>query len=171
VTVLALLLRYWKLAALAVVVLAALAYGEWKGHKGGAERQALWDAAATAEAQQRRALEAELEAARAKVTVKVVTETVEVIRTVKVKGDTIVKQVPVYVPSDAPDLPGGFRLLYDAAARNEPLPDAPGDFQAEPVSAQTVAAGTAENFGACHGELAKFRGLWDWAVQQSEVIQ
>jgi len=164
-----LLARYWKLVAFAGLIVAALAYGEWKERQGARERQALWDAAATAEAQERRALEAELEGARSKVTVKVVTETVEVVRTVQVKGDTIVKQVPVYVPLDTPPLPGGWRLLHDAAARNEPLPAAPGGVAAEPVSAQDAAATVAANYAACHAELTKAVGLWNWATEQAKI--
>jgi hypothetical protein len=62
---------------------------------------------------------------------------------------TILKEVPVYVPNDSCALPGGFRRLHDAAARRENPSSATGDVQAV-VPAQDVANTIAENYDAHH---------------------
>jgi hypothetical protein len=148
---------WWVWAAFAVLALAYF-YGESRYQAGQAERQGLWDKATAAYEAQLRTEKAR----QAKVEVQTVTEYVYRDREIRVKGDTIIQKVPVYVSSDAPDLPPGWRLLHDAAARNE-LPEAPGSVQAEPVSAQDAAGTVIENYTVCHAELAKLNGLWEWA--------
>lgn len=40
---------------------------------------------------------------------------------VYLKGDTVVKEIPKYIPIGTPDLPPGFRVLHDRAA-TKPVP-------------------------------------------------
>lgn len=152
--------RVWiGLIAFALGVAATLSYGNYRERKGEMAVQGRWDAANTAQEQKIR----ELEAKQGQVTVKTVTEYVDRVKTVYLKGETIIKRIPHYVPADAPDLPGGWRLLHDAAATGAELPETPGDVQAEPVSAQAAAETVSGNYTACRAELLKLQGLWDWS--------
>jgi hypothetical protein len=148
----------WWAWALAAIALAFYLYGENRYAAGQAERQGLWDAA-TAEQNQRIR---ELEAEAGKVTVKTEVQVVERIRTVHEKGQVIVRKVPVYIPAGTCELPGGVRLLHDAAARNE----IPGDSalaDAAPVSAEDLTATVAENYTGCHQNAVTIKGWQDWA--------
>lgn len=90
------------------------------------------------------------------------TVTVEVER-VKVITNTIKERIEVYVPSDAPDLPAGWRVLHDAAARGEePDPTAAGGPDAATVSAQDAASTVAENYGACRADQARLMALQEY---------
>lgn len=156
----------WWAWLVAGLLLAGYLYGEHKEAQGAAEVQGRWDDAATIEAQQRR----DTEAKQNQVTTKTVIEYVDRVQTIKVKGDTIIKEVVKYVPLDTPDLPPGFRVLHDAAAANE-LPDAARIATAEPVSAQVATETVAGNYTACHVELEKLARLWNWAEDQSRLTQ
>ena len=93
--------------------------------KGAEHIQARWDAAAQKQALQ----EARLREQQAQATVKVVTQYVDRVRVVREKGDTIIKEVPVYVPAQADaacTVNRGFVRLHDAAAAGE-LPTPAGD--------------------------------------------
>lgn len=102
----------------------------------------------------------------------VITQVVErqVVRRVKdiqVVTETIIKEVPVYVPLDAPDLPAGWRLLHDAAARGQvPQPAAGAD--AAPTSAQDAAATVAANYGTCLDTAARLTEFQQWAREQAD---
>ena len=135
-------LKYYPvlLALVGVALLVGAGY-RW----GAGNVQAKWDA----DKKSMQLALAEAKAKQAEVTTKVVTEYVDRVQVIREKGDTIIKEVPKYVPINTPDLPGGFRVHYDAAARGE-LPDSAGIADAAPVAAQDVAATTAENFQRCH---------------------
>ena len=92
---------------------------------------------------------------------------------------TIIKEVPVYVPAEADlryTLPVGLVRLHDAAATGaagRPFSDAPGrpDDPAgflEPSDVAPSRLGTfiAENYGVCHADAARFSALQDWVRQQ-----
>lgn len=151
-------LPWWVWAAFIILVLAYF-YGESRYEAGQAERQGLWDASTAAYEDQLR----QEKARQAKVEVRTVTEYVYRDREVRVQGEKIIQRIPVYVPSTTTDLPGGWRLLHDAAASGTELPEAPGSVQAEPVSAQTAAETVARNYTECRAELEKLTGLWEWA--------
>lgn len=95
-------------------------------------------------------------------------EVIKVVEKIAVVTETIIKEVPVYVPSDAPALPGGFRVLHDAAARGE-IPDPVGIADAAPASAQDVAATVAENYGTCRLYAARVKGWEEWARLQQQA--
>jgi len=74
---------------------------------------------------------------------------------------TIIKEVPVYVKATDCPMPGGFRVLHDAAANVEvPNPAAVPDAAA--VEAQTVAAVVAENYGICAQNAQQLTDLQGW---------
>ncbi|MGS0892724.1 hypothetical protein ACVBGC_09295 [Burkholderia stagnalis] len=95
---------------------------------------------------------AERDAARRDV--KVVTRYVDRVQVVREKGDTIIKEVPVYVDREADRacvVPVGFVRVHDAAAVNMPVGD-PGraDATAAGVALSAVAATVAGNYTTCH---------------------
>ena len=104
------------------------------------------------------------------VAIQVVTQYVDRLRTVRIAGETLVKEVPVYVPLDTAPLPGGWRLLHDAAARAE-LPDPAASADAAPVPAQDAAATVAGNYLACHEQAEQLTALQDWATRQIEAAR
>lgn len=149
---------------LAMLVLAAAAFATgWV--KGASQVQARWDAATGAQA----VAVASVKQRQAETTVQVVTQYVDRVHTVRVAGETIIKEVPVYVPADSPTLPGGFRLLHDAAARGE-LPDATGAADASAVPAQDLAATVAANYLACRESAEQLTALQAWVTRQSGIF-
>lgn len=95
---------------------------------------------------------------------------VERVKDIQIVTETITKEVPVYVPLDSPALPGGFRVLHDAAARGEvPDPAALADATAVPpaAAAETIAI----NYGACQADQARLSELQGWLRAQMELRQ
>ncbi|MDR8106980.1 hypothetical protein KPB04_35255 [Burkholderia cenocepacia] len=95
---------------------------------------------------------AERDAARRDV--KVITQYVDRVQVVREKGDTIIKEVPVYVDREADRaciVPVGFVRVHDGAAANVPVGD-PGSADAAPsgVALSAVAATVAHNYTTCH---------------------
>ena len=88
------------------------------------------------------------------------------VRVIYERGTTIVKEVPFYVPSDTPPLPGGFRLLHDAAAGGEPLPGVAAIAGAAAVSAQEVASTVAGNYAVCLANAEQVKALQQWISDQ-----
>ena len=141
-----------------------LLYGHWRFNAGQADVQGKWNASiARGKAEVER-----LKAEAGKVTVKVETKYLDRIQTIKVKGDTIVQKVPVYVPADLPDLPGGWRLLHDAAAEGA-VPDPANEPDAAPVSPQTAASTVASNYTQCLATAEQLRGLQEWVTEQKRL--
>lgn len=93
---------------------------------------------------------------------------VDKIKYIKEKSDAIVQQVPVYIPADSCPLPGGFRILHDAAA-NSTVPDASAGTEAAPVPVRDAAATIARNYSTCHQAIANANALWDWIEGQQHV--
>ncbi len=104
---------------------------------------------------------------QAEATVQVLTQYVDRVRTVHVAGETIIKEVPVYVPSDSPALPGGFRVHHDAAALGE-LPDPARVADADPAPAQDVAATVAANYLTCLENAEQLTALQEWVIKQRQ---
>ena len=108
----------YRLLALAALGVALVCFG-WI--KGASHVQAQWDAAIQQQALQTAAIRER----QAQATVKVVTQYVDRVRIVREKGETIIKEVPVYVPVQADaacTINRGFVRLHDAAAAGE-LPE------------------------------------------------
>ncbi|VVE67894.1 hypothetical protein PCA31118_02696 [Pandoraea captiosa] len=124
------------------------------------------------DAAQRRASAAEQEAKQLKVNLNdarenpvVITQYVDRVREVRVKGNTIIQKVPVYVTAQADaacTVPVGFVRLHDTAAANTALDD-PSDSDARPsgVALSAVAATVADNYTAYHELVARYDALRD----------
>lgn len=73
------------------------------------------------------------------------------VRTVEVKGETIVQQIPVYVSADDPRLLAGFGVLHDAAVLGVvPTPEFAAEFAGTTYAAADVAETVIRNYTACH---------------------
>jgi len=146
--------------ALAALAVALIGFG-WV--KGASRVQAQWDAAV-----QQQTLQAAVARERqAQTTVKVVTEYVDRVRVVREKGDTIIKEVPIYVPVQADaacTINRGFVRLHDAAAAGE-LPDSARDSDAAAtgIALSAVAETVAANYQTCHENAEQLRALQEWA--------
>lgn len=94
----------------------------------------------------------------------VVTKYVDRVRVVEKAGQTIIKQVPVYVSAEADRacaVPAGFVRLHDAAAASLPAPDPAGAADARPagIALSTVAATVAGNYTACNVNAEQLKSL------------
>ena len=151
----------YRLLALAALGLALVGFGWVKGAR---HVQAQWDTAVQQQALQ-------VAAARerqAQATVKVVTEYVDRIRIVREKGETIIKEVPIYVPVQADaacTINRGFVLLHDAAAAGElPEPAGDADAAAAEITLSAVARTVAANYQTCHENAEQLRALQEWVT-------
>lgn len=151
----------------AVVALALVLGGWWYLHHLHSTIEGLED---KVQVQTDIAVLAQKAAAAAQTSTTVVTQTVEKVVTVKEKGDTIIKKVPVYVTKTADSqcvVTAGTVGVLNAAARNLPtvsgpagiLPDSPSG-----VALSTV-TGTAAEWASRYYQLAeRYNGLvklWD----------
>lgn len=109
-------------------------------------------------------LESQLKDARDNV--RVVTQFVDRVNTIREVGRTIEREVPVYVTQQADvacPIPRGFVQLHDAAAAGVPPtrdsidPDA----RAEGLALSAVAATVAGNYSTCHETVAQLKALQD----------
>ncbi len=107
------------------------------------------------------ALEKE-KARQAQVVERVVVEYRDRVKIVKERGDEIVREVEKLVSADSCPLPGGFRVLHDAAASGS-LPDDPAGVAAiaAPVEAPAAAETVAGNYAACLANAAQLTALQD----------
>lgn len=150
--------RWLAVAALAV---ALIGFG-WI--KGAGHVQAQWDAAV----QQQSLQAAAIRERQAQATVNVITEYVDRVRVVREKGDTIIKEVPVYVPVQADaascTINRGFVRLHDAAAAGElPEPARDVDAAAAGIALSAVAGTVAGNYQSCHENAEQLIALQNWA--------
>lgn len=141
-----------------------LLYGHWRFNAGQADIQSKWDAQKAKDA----AEIARLRLESGKVTERVVTKYVDRVQTIKVKGDTIVQKVPVYISRDLPELPPAFRWLHDHAAQGAiPGPAIPADVQA--VAPQDVANTVASNYTQCLATAEQLTALQEWVTEQKRL--
>jgi len=154
----------WPYRWLALVLLAAALIG-FGWIKGADHIQAQWDAAVQQQTQQDTAVREQ----QAQATVQVVTQYVDRIQVVREKGDTLIQEVPVYVPVQADaacTVHRGFVSLHDAAAAGE-LPTPPGDpdAPAEGLALSAVAVTVVTNYQTCHENAEQLKALQDWIRQ------
>ncbi|MFT0733907.1 hypothetical protein [Ralstonia wenshanensis] len=104
-----------------------------------------------------------------------VTQYVDRERVIRLKGDTIIKEVPRYVTVQADAacvVPRGFVRLHDAAAAGTvPNPDT-GDADAAPagIALSTVASTVAANYTGCHVDAARLTSLQQTLRDQGVTI-
>lgn len=101
------------------------------------------------------------------------TEYVYKTKEIKVKGDTIIKEVPVYVTKEddaACRINNGSLRVLDSAVRNElPGPTDESDRADAGVSLSAVVENTASNYNICHQYIEQNRGLKEWIKAQQEA--
>jgi hypothetical protein len=153
----------WEAWAL-LVTLVVLSYSGWRLYEmGRASVQKKWDASVERG-------KAEVERLKQQqVVVKTVVETqvVEKIKTVKVKGDEIIKQVPIYIPIDTPDLPSGFRLLHDSAVLQ--LSPSAGSALGETVPVTDATSTIIGNYTQCYKWREQVIGWQDWYERMQKL--
>ncbi len=160
----------WRFALVMLVAL-GFAWGEWalyaKGRESGrAEVQARWD---------REVRQAE-EAARAQAAIqqKAVSQAIDRYdkqnARERVVYRDIIKEVPTYVPSDLPVLPGSFRVLHDAAATGSALPAAGGASgdDAPTVATSDLALTLITNYERCRSDQQRLRFFQDFISREAE---
>lgn len=153
-----------KLAALAALVTAAAGWGYIKGAR---SVQADW----SEERINQSVAVVRIQARQAQINERVVTQYVDRVRTVREAGETIVKEVPVYVPAqcDADGrLPAGWRVLHDAAASGQPA-DAARAADAQPVAPDAAAETVARNYLTCRETAEQLTALQQWVREQAAV--
>ena len=154
--------RWLAIAALAVA-LTGLGWVKGAGHV-----QSQWDAAVHQQTLQIAAVRQR----QAEATVQVVTRYVDRVRVVREKGDTIIKEVPIYVPVQADaacTINRGFVRLHDAAAAGElPEPARDADAAATGIALSAVAGTVAANYQTCHENAEQLRALQTW-VREMKV--
>jgi hypothetical protein len=167
---LSLALRHWKPLAALALILALLASGyALKARVEAQKREVAALKAEVVKAKAQAAAEAH-KRAQAEASIRVVTKYVDRVKVVEGRTRTIIKEIPVYVPADSPNLPAGFRVLHDAAAQGV-LPDPAGIADAAPVPAQDAAGTIAGNYGICHATAEQVRALQDWIREQQKLAK
>lgn len=160
----------WPYRWLALILLAVALIG-FGWIKGAGQVQAQWDAAV-----QQQALQAAAVGERqARATVKVVTQYVDRVRVFREKGDTIIKEVPVYVPVQADaacTINRGFVRLHDAAAAGDlPEPAGDADAAAAGIALSAVAGTVAGNYQSCHENAEQLRALQVWISEMAATVR
>jgi hypothetical protein len=160
----------WPYRWLALVLLAAALIG-FGWIKGVGHVQAQWDAAA----QKQTLRAAAVRERQAQATIKIVTQYVDRVRVVREKGDTIIQEVPVYVPVQADTactINRGFVRLHDAAAAGElPEPARDADAAAAGLALSAVAGTVAANYQTCHENAEQLRALQAWVSEMTSTKQ
>lgn len=114
---------------------------------------------------------AHVEVAQAQATTNVVTEYAQRAPLVRERGNEIVKKVPIYVSKNDTSvchLPGGWRVLHDAAASGE-LPEPAASADAAPTTAQDAATAVTSNYAICHVNAEQLKALQSWVRTQQHV--
>ncbi len=104
-----------------------------------------------------------------------VTQYVDRERVIRLKGDTIIKEVPRYVPVQADAacvVPRGFMRLHDAAAAGTVPNSDTGDADAAPagIALSAVAGTVAANYTDCHVDAARLTSLQQTLRDQGVTI-
>lgn len=106
--------------------------------------------------------------------VKTVTEYVDRVHTIHVKGDTIIKEVTRYVSPEADaacTVPVGFVRMHNAAAANQPDPSL-GAADAAPagIALSTASETIATNYTTCHANAEQLTRLQASLRRQGVVV-
>ena len=154
----------WQVWALSGLVISFWLWGHVQYGKGQGEVQAEWDASV----ERGKAVVKNLEAGQGKVTTKIEIQYRDRVKVIHEKGDTITKLVTKYIPVGTPDLPGGFRLLHDAAVYNT-VPRAAEGVDGAPVSVATATATITGNYTTCNAAISDLAGMRQWAQEQRQI--
>ncbi|WP_029046579.1 hypothetical protein [Cupriavidus sp. amp6] len=152
----------------AVLVLGVAGTGAWMTDRYKAAQQRASDAEAITAS-----FRAQLDSTEAGV-IKV-TEYVDRVQTVYVKGDTIIKEIPRYVPAQADaacTVPVGFVRMHDAAAAGTVLGPGAGDSDAagSGIALSAVAGTVAGNYTSCRANAEQLSALQQLLRDQGATI-
>lgn len=154
----------YLMVALAIVIFL------WRVYAAGANSvQDKWDAA-----NEKTKLEIAVLTSKANaVTTKVETVYVDRIKTVTLKGETIVKTIPQYITvtdNAACVIPNGFVRVWNSAIQNI-VSDAPNETDRGPaaVSLSEVAENAAINFTTCNKYIEQNAGMKQWIKEQRAI--
>jgi bifunctional pyridoxal-dependent enzyme with beta-cystathionase and maltose regulon repressor activities len=158
----------WPYRGLAIAaVAAALFIFGWV--KGSEHVQVQWDAATAAQ----QLAAAHTQVRQAEASVQVVTQYVDRVRVIREKGDTIIQEVPIYVPVQADaacTINHGFVRLHDAAAAGQlPEPAADADAPTPGLALSAVAETVASNYQTCFENAEQLKALQTWVKQMQEM--
>lgn len=141
------------------------------------------DARADADARERLAIASALrvERSQAQITATVDAGAAKEAVRIRTVTQTLIKEVPVYVPVEADlrfALPVGLVRLHDAAAAGgAAIPDparqpdgAAGNAEPSDVTPSRLGSAIVENYGICHADAARFSALQDWVRQQLALM-
>jgi hypothetical protein len=154
----------WQVYACAGLIGAFWLWGIVSEERGEARVRAEW-AASIARGE---AIVTDLKAGQNKITTKTEIKYIDRVKVIHAKGETIVKEIPVYQFNNLPELPPSFRVLYDAAATNT-IPEAGDISNAATVSVTDVATITAQNFTQYYQVKAQLEELQDWVLDQRKL--
>lgn len=156
----------YRLTAIFLLVVAGIGYGWTKGANSELSKQQLINQNQVIYALQTKEKQAEISE-------RVVTQYVDKIRIVKEKGDTIIKQVPIYITQDNDSeciVPESFRLLWDAANRGDiPTASRIANEAASGVKISDVAAQHATESTICRETEQQLISLQDWVKEQADL--
>lgn len=104
-----------------------------------------------------------------------ITQYVDRVQTIRLKGDTIIKEIPRYVPVQADAscvVPHGFVRLHDAAATGTVPDPGTGDTDAAPsgVALSSIAAAIADNYAGSHANSEQLTELQQLLRDQGVTI-
>lgn len=154
----------WQVYALSGVLLSFWLYGKWQYEQGQEDVQKDWNASI----ERGKKLVQDLETKAKQINTVVETKYVDRVKVVHEKAKIITKEIPVYIPVNTPDLPGGFRLLHDAAASST-IPDRSLISTAAPVSVTTATETIVTNYALCHQWRLQVLGWQEWYQEQSHA--
>lgn len=141
-------------------------YGHWQYRQGQAEVQDRWNAAIA----KGREIIADLKAKQLTVNMQIDTVYQERTEFIYSKGETIVKEIPHYIPVGTPDLPSGFRVLHDAAVRST-VPTSAESIGAAPVRVADATETIVNNYTTCHVIQEEVVAWRKWYQEQSRIWQ
>lgn len=106
-------------------------------------------------------------------TSKVIVKYVERIKVVKETSDVQIKAIPQLISKDADakcDVPNGFVVLHDAAAKNE-IPDTTSGTNAASsgIKISEVGQTVTENYGTCNTNSEQLKSLQEWIRAQQKI--
>lgn len=146
---------------LGLLVLALIAAG-WRVHHN------IWTAGYDAAHAQYAVQAVAVDTKREAVAAPIIQKQIVIQTRIRTVTETITKEIPVYVKADACSLPGGYRVLHDAAASSE-VPDPARIPDAATVPAQDIAATVVFNYGACISNAERLKGLQEWVRAQEAL--
>ncbi len=156
----------WQVFVLIGIVFIFFLWGHIQFQRGEHRIQKLWDISKIESETIIRQLQREAQ----EVTKQIEIRYVDRITTIREKADVIIREIPIYIPADACELPGGFRLLHDAAATNT-IPEAARIPYAASVGVREATQTITGNYKTCHEIRATLMALQDWVREQHRLSQ